>query len=124
MPAHRKVARVLFDEAHSEAWTVRPDEARAIQPAHPADSSYCAAASALADREFEVDVNADSPLTPAPLDNANVLGSPPPPPPSSPAPSAAPACPPPPGPSGTPQSATAPPASTPPRSTRSTPSSA
>src|SRR3954451_5941360 len=73
MPAHRKVARVLFDEAHSEAWTVRPDEARAIQPAHPADSSYCAAASALADREFEVDVNADSPLTPELLDNVDVL---------------------------------------------------
>jgi hypothetical protein len=73
MPAHRKVARVLFDEAHSEAWTVRPDEARAIQPAHPADSSYAAAASALAEREFEVDVNADASLTPDLLANVDVL---------------------------------------------------
>ena len=29
------VARVLFDEAHSEAWTIRPDVAREMQPAHP-----------------------------------------------------------------------------------------
>ncbi len=73
MPAHRKVARVLFDEAHSEAWTIRPEVARAVQPAHPADSSYAEAASTLADREFEVDVNADGKLTPDLLAGVDVL---------------------------------------------------
>ena len=34
-----KTATVLFDEAHSEAWTIRPEVARAIQPSHPEDSS-------------------------------------------------------------------------------------
>jgi hypothetical protein len=42
--------RVLFDESHSQAWTLRPDVAAAIQPAHPADSSYAAAADLLRSR--------------------------------------------------------------------------
>ena len=48
------VARVLFDEAHSEAWTIRPELAREMQPAHPGDSSYAVAAQALAARDFAV----------------------------------------------------------------------
>ena len=43
-PARQPVARVLFDEAHAEAWTIRPEVAREIQPAHPEDSSYALAA--------------------------------------------------------------------------------
>ncbi len=35
----RKVARVLFDESHREAWSVRPEAAAAMRPAHPAASS-------------------------------------------------------------------------------------
>ena len=31
-----KVARILFDESHSEAWTIRRDLASEMQPAHPA----------------------------------------------------------------------------------------
>src|SRR5829696_10580403 len=50
----RKLAAVLFDEAHSEAWTIRPDVARAIQPSHPGDSSFAAAAAALRERDFTV----------------------------------------------------------------------
>ena len=68
-----KPARVLFDEAHSEAWTIRPDIAAAIQPAHPADSSYAAAATALAERDFEVLVNPDGALDTELLRNADVL---------------------------------------------------
>jgi hypothetical protein len=45
---------VLFDEAHSEAWTIRPEIAREIQPAHPEDSSYASAAEALRARDFTV----------------------------------------------------------------------
>ncbi len=53
---NRKIARVLFDEAHGEAWTVRADIAAAINPSHPAASSYAEAAAALAERDFEVSV--------------------------------------------------------------------
>jgi len=38
-PQHPPIARVVFDEAHSEAWTIRPEVARLIQPRHPEDSS-------------------------------------------------------------------------------------
>ncbi|MDQ5833600.1 MAG: hypothetical protein M3550_11175, partial [Actinomycetota bacterium] len=62
MPAPPKPARVLFDEAHSEAWTVRGEVAAAIQPSHPGDSSLAGAATALASREFEIAVHTDGAL--------------------------------------------------------------
>src|SRR5687768_4451418 len=49
-----KLARVLFDESHSEAWTIHPERARTMQPAHPGDSSLAVAAAALAERDFEI----------------------------------------------------------------------
>jgi hypothetical protein len=55
----RTRVRVLVDEAHQEAWSVRPEVAAAMQPHHPADSSYARAAQLLADRDFEVVVNVD-----------------------------------------------------------------
>src|SRR5215204_1514684 len=58
-----KQARVLFDEFHSEAWSVRPETAERMQPAHPADSSYALAAKALAAHDFTVAANTDRPLT-------------------------------------------------------------
>ena len=67
------LARVVFDEAHNEAWTVRPDLARQMQPAHPGDASYARAAAALAERDFVVEVNADGPLTEEALAGAGVL---------------------------------------------------
>ncbi len=67
------LARVIFDEAHSEAWTVRSDLARQMQPAHPGDASYARAAAALAERDFVVEVNAESPLTEEALAGAGVL---------------------------------------------------
>ncbi len=66
-------ARVLFDEAHGEAWTVRPEVARAMQPSHPADSSYERAAAALAARDLEVGVHTDGPLDEAALARVDVL---------------------------------------------------
>src|SRR4051812_7302621 len=68
-----KVARVLFDEAHSEAWTIRPELAGEMQPAHPADSSYASAAESLTARDFDVLPNADRPLTRDTLAAADVL---------------------------------------------------
>src|SRR6516164_2650239 len=67
------LARVVFDESHSEAWTVRPELARQMQPAHPRDASYARAAAALADRDFVVEVNADAPLSEETLGGAGVL---------------------------------------------------
>ena len=67
------LARVVFDEAHNEAWTVRPELARQMQPAHPRDASYARAAAALAERDFVVDVNADRSLTEEALIGAGVL---------------------------------------------------
>ena len=32
--------RLVFDEAHSEAWSLSPDTARRINPVNPADASY------------------------------------------------------------------------------------
>ena len=61
-PAIPKSARVLFDESHGEAWTIRPERAAAMQPAHPADSSLALAAEALAERDFAVAAHTDGRL--------------------------------------------------------------
>src|SRR6478672_5271439 len=71
--APQKVARVLFDESHSAAWTIRPHVAAEIQPAHPADSSYAIAASLLGDRDFEVASRTDGPLDAGALEDVHVL---------------------------------------------------
>jgi hypothetical protein len=73
MTAVTKTARVLFDESHSEAWTIRPEVAGAIQPTHPADSSLARAAQALAGREFEIAAHTSGPLTEAVLAETAVL---------------------------------------------------
>jgi hypothetical protein len=70
--AQRKVARVLFDEAHNEAWSIDPATAARMQPSHPADSSYARAAAALESRDFVVARNF-APLTPSALSAADVL---------------------------------------------------
>jgi Family of unknown function (DUF6421) len=67
------LAQVLFDEAHSEAWTIRPELARTMQPAHPGDSSYGLAATALADHDLAVACNPDQPLGPDTLAGCDVL---------------------------------------------------
>ena len=67
------LGRVVFDEAHSEAWTIRPELAREMLPAHPGDASYARAAAALTERDFVVEVNADGPLTGETLAGAGVL---------------------------------------------------
>ena len=36
--------RLVFDEAHSEAWSLSPETARTINPVNPADASYALAA--------------------------------------------------------------------------------
>ncbi|GGL03497.1 DUF6421 family protein [Planomonospora parontospora] len=43
----RAFPRVLFDEAHSESWTIRREVAEAMNPGHPDDNSYARAAELL-----------------------------------------------------------------------------
>src|SRR5919201_127233 len=71
--ARPKMARVVFDESHSEAWTIRREVAEEMQPAHTEDSSYALAAELLAAREFEVIPNADRALTRDTLAGVDVL---------------------------------------------------
>jgi hypothetical protein len=68
----RKIARVLFDEAHGEAWSIRPEVVAVMRPEHPEASSYVRAAAELAARDFEVAATT-TPLTPALLADAEVL---------------------------------------------------
>src|SRR6476619_6075431 len=73
MPVLSTNIRVLFDESHSEAWTIRPEVADAIQPSHPGDSSLARAAQALAAREFEIAAHTAGPLTGEVLAETGVL---------------------------------------------------
>jgi Family of unknown function (DUF6421)/Domain of unknown function (DUF4350) len=73
MVAHPKLAKILFDESHSEAWTIRPEVAAEIQPAHPADPSLRNAAELLTGREFEVAAHTSGPLTREALDGVGAL---------------------------------------------------
>ncbi|WP_445149783.1 DUF6421 family protein [Baekduia sp. Peel2402] len=56
------VIRVLFDESHEQAWSVRPEVAARMQPSHPADASYARAADVLRARRIAVDPHLDGPL--------------------------------------------------------------
>jgi hypothetical protein len=69
----RKVAKVLFDEHHGEAWSIRPDAAARMRPSHPAAASYAAAAAALAARDFEVATSRGRPLDAVALAGVDVL---------------------------------------------------
>ena len=73
MVTHPKLARVLFDESHSEAWTIDPELATQMQPAHPADSSLAKAAAALARADFEVASHRAGLLDEATLTSTDVL---------------------------------------------------
>src|SRR3954447_6664151 len=73
MHERRPIATVLFDEAHGEAWTIRPNVARAIQPSHPQDSSYALAAQALRARDLDVVAHVAGPRDAAALRDADVL---------------------------------------------------
>ncbi len=49
--------RVVFDESHSNAWSLDEEVAARINPAQPADASYALAAQALRHRGFEVEAH-------------------------------------------------------------------
>ncbi|GAA4186105.1 DUF6421 family protein [Streptosporangium oxazolinicum] len=64
---------VLFDEAHSESWTIRRDVAETMNPGHPDDSSYARAAGLLRGLGHTVDAHVEGPLTPGLLGARDVL---------------------------------------------------
>ncbi|GIH25626.1 hypothetical protein Aph01nite_39360 [Acrocarpospora phusangensis] len=55
--------RVLFDEAHSEAWTIRRERAEAMNPGHPDDNGYSRAADILRGLGHQVAAFTEGPLT-------------------------------------------------------------
>jgi hypothetical protein len=67
------LAHVLFDEAHSEAWTIRPELAAEMLPVHPADCSYADAARLLRDHDCVVRSHREGPLDQAALEAIDVL---------------------------------------------------
>lgn len=69
----RKFVRVLFDEYHSESWSISAERARQMQPEDPANASYQRAADALGARDFLVRRNLDAPLSPETLSETDVL---------------------------------------------------
>lgn len=69
----RTVAKVLFDEHHGEAWSIRPDAAARMRPSHPAAASYAAAAAELTARDFEVVTTTGRPLDEVALSGVDVL---------------------------------------------------
>ncbi|MEP6670762.1 MAG: DUF6421 family protein [Chthoniobacter sp.] len=72
-PEQRKIARVLFDEFHSESWSISEERAREMEPDRAANSSYHLAASVLQARDFLVARNLAQPLLPAVLAETDVL---------------------------------------------------
>ncbi|MFG3442807.1 DUF6421 family protein [Nonomuraea sp. NPDC047897] len=65
--------RVLFDEAHSESWTIRREVAEAINAAHPDDNSYARAAALLRHLGHTVTAHTGGPLTAETLAGQDVL---------------------------------------------------
>jgi hypothetical protein len=64
---------VLVDEAHQQAWSIRPEVAAQMQPAHPGDSSYAKAAELLRSRDFVVAALTEGRLTSDALADVSVL---------------------------------------------------
>jgi uncharacterized protein DUF6421/uncharacterized protein DUF4350 len=78
LPASRPRLRrafpsVLFDEAHSEAWSIRADTVAQMNPRHPGDAGYLKAASALRQRGMVVDAHTAGALTAEVLADRDVV---------------------------------------------------
>ncbi len=66
-------ASVLFDESHNEAWSIRPDAVRAMNPRNPRDAGYLRAASALREHGMAIDSHVDGHLSATTLARYDVL---------------------------------------------------
>ncbi|OAB86726.1 hypothetical protein AWH69_09755 [Janibacter melonis] len=69
----RDFATVLFDQAHSSAWSTDRDRAARMNPANPADASLALAVDALAERGLAVREHRTGELVGAALEGVDVL---------------------------------------------------
>ncbi len=69
----RPLARILIDESHRQAWSIRPEIAARMNPANPADAGYVQAAEALAQAGYVLDLHLEGPLDAATLEGVDVL---------------------------------------------------
>lgn len=72
MPTSQPV-RACFDESHSQAWTIRREIAREMQPSRPGDASYADAADLLRGQDFAVAPHLHGPLDAAVLAGVDLL---------------------------------------------------
>jgi hypothetical protein len=68
-----KPVRVLFDESHSESWTIDRKRAEVINPSDAINSSYQSAAEAIAVRDCSCFRNLDQPLVSKTLEGIDLL---------------------------------------------------
>ncbi len=68
-----KVTRILIDQAHSQAWAVKPELATKMNPANPADASYAKLAETAKDAGFEVALHETGLFDASALAEADVL---------------------------------------------------
>jgi Family of unknown function (DUF6421) len=71
--SRRTFPSVLFDESHSEAWSIRADTVAQMNPRHPGDAGYLKAAAALRERGMRVDAHIAGPLTALALADRDVV---------------------------------------------------
>jgi hypothetical protein len=69
----RPLARVVFDEAHRQAWSTRSEVAQRINEVNPADAGYVVAAEYLRDSGFEVSVLESGQVSQTNLASADVF---------------------------------------------------
>ena len=68
-----KIARILIDQAHNQAWAVKPEIAAQMNPSNPSDASYAKMAQAAKDSDFEVALHDGGLFTAAALASADIL---------------------------------------------------
>jgi len=69
----KPLVRVLFDEAHRQAWSTRAEMAQRMNPGNPADASYVQVAQDLTRAGYEVLVHADGLIDAQTLAEIDVL---------------------------------------------------
>jgi hypothetical protein len=69
----QKKARILIDQAHQQAWAVKPEVAAVMNPANPADASYAKMATLAASHDFEIELHESGLFTDEALQNADSL---------------------------------------------------
>ena len=69
----QKKARILIDQAHQQAWAVKPEVAAVMNPANPADASYAKMAALAASHDFEIELHENGLFNDEALQNADIL---------------------------------------------------